>query len=85
MKKIYKVVIEYGYWCSEDNQYRYMKSWEFFSSKKAALQFIDAREEERCYAKYNLPSAKVYVMEADYGGRFYHRNEPILNFAFSHD
>lgn len=83
MKKIYKVVVNYGKWCDDLGMCIHNTNFEFFSTKKAALAFIDAREAEGCFANYESASAKVFVMECSYNGRFWESNTPIVDFKFS--
>lgn len=83
MRKIYKVVIRYGYKDFEGNL-AYNTDWEFFKSKKAAFEFIDKAEDRKTFGGYFYPEAKVYVLEADAdSGRFWMKSNPISNFSFT--
>lgn len=81
MKKIYKVVVTYG-WMTE-NGMEYFHDWEFFSTKKGYSQWINKVEEERIFADYIIASARVYEMKADHKGRFVESRGEIDNFNFT--
>lgn len=80
MKKIYKVEIRYGF--MTERGIEYLSDWEFFTSKKAAFEFIDKREETQAYAGYYYPNAHVWEMYAR-ESRFFMKSDPILNFSFT--
>lgn len=83
MKKIYKVIVSYSKWQEDLGMCIHNTNFEFFSTKKAAFAFIDAREAEGCFKHYETATAKVYVMECGYNGRFGESDKPIMNFNFT--
>lgn len=81
MKKIYKVVVTYG-WMTE-NGMQYNTDWQFFATKKAYANWINFIEETKCPDNYETASAKVYEMTADFKGRFIENHKEIDNFNFT--
>lgn len=80
MKKIYKLVITYsrntGAMATQNT------NWEFFTSKKAAFEYINARQDDGTFDDCNWAHADMYVMEAGDTGCFFECNEPILKYNF---
>ena len=81
MKKIYKVIVTYG-WMTERGM-QYLNDWEFFSTKKGYKKWIDYMEECKIFTDYEKANAKVYEMKADHKGRFVAGMGEIDNFNFT--
>ena len=81
MKRIYKVVVTYG-WMTE-NGMEYFHDWEFFSTKKGYSEWVNRVEGEGLFVDYETANAKVYEMKLDCKGRFVESRGEIDNFNFS--
>ena len=82
MKKIYKVVLRYGY-KGYDGAIHFNVNWEYFTSKKAAFVYIQQREDDGTFANNYSAEAKVYVMNAyPEDGRFFQESNPISDYSF---
>lgn len=82
MKKIYKVVLRYGY-RNLDGGISFNENWEYFTSKKAAFAFIQKYEDDGVFAENYSAEAKVYVMTAyPEEGRFFQESKPISDYGF---